>query len=131
MGRAINGTINLLHFASKYRHAGHYLGWADDLAARLEQHATGRGARLTSVIQAAGIGFECVRTWPGTRRNERKLKNRRCAPCSARSAMKNERPAGGNWRGRLTAGAKAKLRNEDEEDADRRDKTNRRRRQTS
>ena len=80
MGRAINGTIYLLHFASKYRHAGHYLGWADDLAARLEQHATGRGARLTSVIQAAGIGFECVRTWPGTRRNERKLKNRRCAP---------------------------------------------------
>ena len=80
MARAITGTIYLLHFSEKYRHAGHYIGWADDLTARLAQHANGQGACLLSVITAAGLSFECVRTWAGTRHDERRLKNRRCAP---------------------------------------------------
>ncbi len=114
MGRAINGTIYLLHFSEKYRHAGHYLGWADDLAARLAQHANGQGARLTSVIAAAGLSFECVRTWAGTRRDERKLKERRCAPllcpvCHEERAARRREQARAGYHRRKAQAARAGL----------------------
>jgi predicted GIY-YIG superfamily endonuclease len=67
-------TVYLLHFERRYRHAGHYMGTTSDLAARLAQHRAGRGARLLTVIQTAGIGWQLVRTWPGGRERERQLK---------------------------------------------------------
>jgi predicted GIY-YIG superfamily endonuclease len=72
----VKGTVYLLHFSQKYHHAGHYLGFAETLENRLEQHRKGQGARLTQVIKDADIEFECVRTWEGTRDFERQLKNR-------------------------------------------------------
>jgi hypothetical protein len=69
------GTTYLLHFTdaggntATYRHAGHYIGWTQDLAARLEAHAAGGGARLTEVVRAAGLRFTLARTWPGTTRD--------------------------------------------------------------
>lgn len=86
---ATTGTIYLLHFDRPYRHAGHYSGWTTDLAARLAEHAAGRGARLLAVIQAAGIGWRLARTWTGSRNRERALKrqggaSRRCPICRAR-----------------------------------------------
>ncbi len=42
--------IYLLHFARRInptRPARHYLGYAEDVAQRLAEHAAGRGARLT------------------------------------------------------------------------------------
>lgn len=72
-----NRTIYLLHFDRKYKHAGHYLGSTDQpLEARLKEHRTGRGARLMEVVTEAGIGFELARTWKGSRKDERRLKNR-------------------------------------------------------
>jgi hypothetical protein len=55
------GIVYLLHFDRPYRHARHYLGqWAQDLDARLADHDAGRGARLTAVVKAAGIGWTLV-----------------------------------------------------------------------
>ena len=70
------GTVYLIHFDLPYRHARHYLGWTRDLSARLSDHASGRGARLMAVVTAAGIGWDVVRTWNGTRSDERRLKRR-------------------------------------------------------
>jgi hypothetical protein len=60
------GTTYLLHFSRPYRHAQHYVGWTQDLTARLNAHVQGEGARLVEVITAAGIGFRLARTWPDT-----------------------------------------------------------------
>jgi predicted GIY-YIG superfamily endonuclease len=83
------GTVYLIHFDRRYKHAGHYLGWAKDLAARLAEHARGQGARLMAVIKAAGIDWRLARTWVGTRARERQLKrqggaSRRCPLCGVR-----------------------------------------------
>ncbi len=50
------GTVYLLHLERPYQHAKHYTGWTQDLAARLAEHAAGRGARLLEVAGAHGIG---------------------------------------------------------------------------
>ena len=83
--------IYLLHFDQPYRHARHYLGYADDLDARLKRHRAGNGARLIEVINAAGITWRCVRTWRGGRKLERQLKRRKegpalCPICSGAAA---------------------------------------------
>lgn len=88
--RALVGTVYLLHFTQRYRHAGHYLGFSTDLAGRLADHAAGHGARLTQVVKAAGIGWTLTRVWEhATRGDERRLKNqhnraRLCPTCGAR-----------------------------------------------
>ena len=75
------GTIYLLHFDQPVSdHARHYLGWASDLAARLEAHREGRGARLMEVVKERGIGWHLARTWEGTRDRERAIKDRAESP---------------------------------------------------
>ena len=79
----------MLHFDQPYRHARHYVGWTDDLLDRLDQHASGHGARLVAVIWHAGIGFTLIRICEGTRRTERAIKNaggavRYCPACTPR-----------------------------------------------
>ena len=78
--RTDHNTVYLLHFNTPYHHARHYLGFAEDLRARLVKHAIGRGARLMEVITSAGIEWQLARTWPGDRRLERRLKKRKDAP---------------------------------------------------
>lgn len=73
-------TIYLIHFAKPYKHSRHYMGFTDDLDARIERHRAGDGARLLRVIKDAGIDFEVARTWPGGRLFERRLKRRRDSP---------------------------------------------------
>jgi len=89
------GVVYLLHFDQAYKHARHYIGWTPDLLHRLDQHASGHGARLVAVIWQAGIGFTCVRICEGTRRTERAIKNhggavRFCPACTPR-------PWTGHW----------------------------------
>jgi predicted GIY-YIG superfamily endonuclease len=71
--------------AAPYKHARHYTGWTDDLAARLARHAAGDGARLLAVVHAAGIGWQLARTWEGPRARERQIKRcgaaRYCPVC--------------------------------------------------
>jgi hypothetical protein len=97
---AVMGTVYLLHFDRPYKHARHYLGWADDLDARLAAHGTKRGARLLAVLRAEGIGWQLARTWPGDRHRERQLKNmgsaaRRCPLCgiTPRTIPNGDQPA--------------------------------------
>jgi predicted GIY-YIG superfamily endonuclease len=75
------GTVYLLHFDQAVSgHARHYLGWASDLAARLEAHRAGRGARLMEVCKERGITWHLARTWEGTRARERAIKDRAEGP---------------------------------------------------
>ncbi len=73
-------TVYLLHFDPAYKHARHYLGSTEELAARINAHMHGRGARLTSVAAEAGSALVLVRTWDGGRALERQLKDRKNAP---------------------------------------------------
>jgi len=72
--------IYLLHFNRRYHHAGHYLGFTDNLTARLAAHRAGNGARLVEVVTAAGISFVLARVWEGDRHMERKLHRRKASP---------------------------------------------------
>jgi predicted GIY-YIG superfamily endonuclease len=75
-------AVYLLHFDQAIPHgqqAGtqHYLGFAHDLATRVDEHRCGKGARLTQVFAERGISFEIARVWPNAGRDfERKLKRR-------------------------------------------------------
>ena len=97
------GDVYLLHFDSPIapgiHTCQHYIGWAEDVFKRLEEHAAGRGARLTEVAKERGITFRLARVWPGeTRSFERRLKNwkmgpRLCPICIARRAESKLREA--------------------------------------
>jgi predicted GIY-YIG superfamily endonuclease len=74
--------VYLLHFCPAYKHAAHYLGWADDIPARLREHLAGRGARLVQVAVEAGCTVHLVRVWQNQdRKCERRLKKRKKSPC--------------------------------------------------
>lgn len=76
----VEGTIYLIHFERRYKHAAHYMGWTEDLDARIERHRRGAGARLMEVVTRAGIGWSVVRTWQNvTRHEERRMKGRSLA----------------------------------------------------
>jgi hypothetical protein len=82
----VPGQVYLLHFTipyvaiqhpgKKYQCAKHYLGWSEDLIARLTAHQKGNGARLVQVTREAGIGWHLARVWDGDRFLERRLKKR-------------------------------------------------------
>jgi predicted GIY-YIG superfamily endonuclease len=77
--KQITGTVYLLHFDRPFRHAKHYMGWAEDShwMERVEQHKRGQGAKLMQYVVAAGIGFCLARVWEGrTRHDERRWKSR-------------------------------------------------------
>ena len=78
------GYVYLLHFERPIapgRHtAQHYIGFAADLAARIQEHNTVHGARLTQVARERGIRFKVARLWLGDRGLERRLKDRKEAP---------------------------------------------------
>lgn len=69
--------VYLIHFDEPLKHARHYIGFTQlTVEERFEQHVSGKGARLTAVVAAAGIPMRVVRVWPGESRSfERKLKN--------------------------------------------------------
>jgi len=80
-------VVYLIHFGRKLGNqdnprgmAGHYIGSACDLAARLERHRAGNGSRLMHAVAQAGIPWVLARTWEeGSRELERKLKSRKQA----------------------------------------------------
>ena len=77
---AQQGTVYLLHFDTPLAHAQHYVGYAEDMEARIERHRKGNGARLVAVFAEKGIGFTVARTWSGDRTEERRIKNMKMAP---------------------------------------------------
>jgi predicted GIY-YIG superfamily endonuclease len=112
------GTVYLLHFARELGDVGnargtarHYIGWADDLDARLAEHRGGRGARILAACVREGIRFDLVRTWEGVGRSfERRLKNQKhawrlCPVC--RRLRPAPAPTGQQDDGRVPAGPAA------------------------
>ena len=92
--------VYLLHYhaphphATKY-HCRHYLGYANNLAARLEHHKAGNGATFTDEMAKYHIEFDLDRVWEdGDRTLERKLKNgkhlsRLCPICNPKAKKEN------------------------------------------
>ena len=87
----VPGTIYLICMSRRYEHARHYLGWTgkDDVEERLGHHRAGNGSRLLRAAVQCGIELEVVRTWRGTRGDERVMHRRRsnvryCPRCSER-----------------------------------------------
>lgn len=74
------GTIYLIHFERPYHHAKHYIGWSSDVDARMIAHEVGRGSALMRAVTGAGIKWKVVRTWPGTRDDERRLHRQKNSP---------------------------------------------------
>lgn len=81
------GTVYLIHFDQPIGdldnprgQARHYLGWTEDLEARLHEHRTGNGSAIMAAVARQGIGWRVVRTWPGGRDLERQLKRQHNAP---------------------------------------------------
>lgn len=73
--------VYLIHFDTPYKQAKHYIGFANNLNARLEHHANGTGARLMQVIKQNNISWRLARTWDeGDKALERRIKNRKEAP---------------------------------------------------
>ena len=74
----MEGTVYLIHFATKLHHAQHYIGWTKatrTIKRRINKHKRGEGSRLMAAVVKAGINFEVVFTKPGTKTDERKMKN--------------------------------------------------------
>jgi hypothetical protein len=82
-------VVYTLHLWPPLRHAAHYTGTTPEpcLGRRLNDHATGRGARLTQVQVERGGFWVLAQTQPGGRTLERRLKQhgaaRRCEVCRA------------------------------------------------
>lgn len=89
----------LIHFDSRYFHAGHYVGLADDVEERLNEHRqtfwareiqpdgaragikTGTGATLLGVLNSEGIAWQLARVWTGGDRElERRIKRNKNTP---------------------------------------------------
>ena len=80
-------TVYLIHFdrpigdlSNPRGQAQHYLGFTEDLDARLQAHRTGNGSAIMAAVTRAGVGWELARTWEGDRGLERRLKNRHNSP---------------------------------------------------
>jgi hypothetical protein len=93
----------LIHFITplgnlnnKRGQASHYIGQSTALAARLEAHRLGYGAKIMAAVARAGISWSCVRTWEdGT--SERALKAlhnapRLCPVCQGLVTIETRRP---------------------------------------
>jgi predicted GIY-YIG superfamily endonuclease len=87
-----SGTVYVLHFDPPYRHAGHYIGWAQDADTRIAQHLAGVGSPLVRAAVLAGSHVRVAATFVGSRYLERRLKRwhnttaRVCPICRARRA---------------------------------------------
>jgi len=74
------GLVYLLHFGTPHKHAKHYVGYTDDLDARLQDHLKGRGSPLIKAVVATGNTVVVARTWEGDRNFERSIKNQKNTP---------------------------------------------------
>ena len=79
--------VYLLHFynpttgeSARLAHAAHYCGMSEDVSARLAEHGTPRGAKLTLAARKAGLSWVVAAIFPGGRRLEKKLKARHNSP---------------------------------------------------
>lgn len=70
-------AVYVLHFEPPLKHARHYVGFTDqaDVAARLDDHLTGRGSPLVKAAVNAGSRVELAHVFVGADRAfERRIK---------------------------------------------------------
>jgi hypothetical protein len=87
----VSAGLYLLHFEPRYRHAGHYLGFAESVERRVAEHLSSgsKSSPLVRAALAAGAAVTVARVWPdGDRTLERRLKrahglSRFCPTCRA------------------------------------------------
>lgn len=101
------GTIYLIHFnepignlSNPHGQAQHYMGYTDDLVARIERHRAGSGAAIMAAVKDYEVGWRLARTWEGDRGLERKLKDQKnhprlCPICKREEVRGNVRGARG------------------------------------
>ena len=66
--------LYLLHFLPRYRHAGHYLGYSQDVIQRFGLHLKGRGSPLVAAAVRNGSKIVLVRIWSGDGNAEQEIK---------------------------------------------------------
>ena len=78
----MDGIIYILKFEPAFWHAKYYVGWCGPkgLWNRLKQHRTGQGAKITKAAVKAGCRLVLIAELPGTRDDERAIKNRKSTP---------------------------------------------------
>lgn len=78
----MDGIIYILKFVPQFHHAKFYVGWCKPrgLMHRLKQHRTGQGAHITRAAIQQGHRLELVIDFPGTRDQERRIKNGKNTP---------------------------------------------------
>lgn len=94
----------LIHFSRKLHHAGHYIGFTNNLPRRMNEHLTNSptGAKLLRALNPLGIEWEVVRVWDapewsnGGHALELALKRRKkasdfCPVCRGEEVMREER----------------------------------------
>ena len=73
--------VYLLHFSPPYKHAKHYMGFAEDIDRRIEQHRAGTGTSMPWTIVSSVFRLILAPIWPGADRStERRLKKRKESP---------------------------------------------------
>jgi hypothetical protein len=85
--------LYLLHFSPRYRHAGHYLGYTEDLMHRFGLHLRGNGSPLVAAAVRSGSKVVLVRLWTGDGNAEQELKRngsraRLCPICNPKAARR-------------------------------------------
>lgn len=84
--------LYLLHFAPRYRHAGHYLGYTENLPKRFAMHIRGKGSPLVKAAVGNGSAIILVRIWAEDGNAEQEIKRgvgsraRLCPLCNCRAA---------------------------------------------
>lgn len=79
---AEDGILYILKFNPPFHHAKYYVGWCypGGLYRRLQAHRTGQGAHITRAAVEAGRKLELIWDCPGTRDDERWIKNQKNTP---------------------------------------------------
>src|SRR3989442_14561814 len=84
--------LYLLHFNPRYRHAGHYLGYTQDVLQRFAFHLRGRGSPLVSAAVTNGCQILLVIIWNEDGNAEQEIKRivgsraRLCPICNPKAA---------------------------------------------
>jgi len=93
------GEVYLFHFnaplgnlSNPRAQARHYVGFSDDLDARIKQHLAGKGAKIVAAALKQGLVFELYH-WPAPLASEKLIKRRKethvfCPACCASRGRK-------------------------------------------
>jgi len=71
--------VYLIHFDKPYKHAQHYIGFTNNLDARVDRHKKKNGSKLLKAVENAGIGFKVVKTWEGGQKFRTAIKKQKNA----------------------------------------------------